>query len=254
MRSRSSRRRWPVIATWLLGMSCRGWGPCASKGYSPPLARSCIGTCARRAVCEARACLPRTVDYVHAVLRKAFNDAVWVDQILASNPAERAKRPRRVAAATREVWTGEQLLAFLMSAESHRLYPFFHLAAYSGARRGELLNLRWTNVDLDDATIRIRGTTAVIAGKRVEGTTKGGRERVVTLGRGTIKILTAHRANQGRDRLLAGPDWASGDYAFTRSLGLPLYPGTGSQLMPKLIAAHNNPASGSPPAIVLPHA
>jgi integrase len=76
----------------------------------------------------------------------------------------------------------------------------------------------------------------------------------VTLGRGTIKILTAHRANQGRDRLLAGPDWASGDYAFTRSLGLPLYPDTVSQLMPKLIAAHNNPASGSPPSIVLPHA
>ncbi|HZL06129.1 MAG TPA: site-specific integrase, partial [Coriobacteriia bacterium] len=95
---------------------------------------------------------PRTVDYVHAVLRKAFNDAVRVDQILASNPAERAKRPRRVAAAAREVWTREQLLAFLKSAESHRLYPFFHLAAYSGARRGELLNLRWTDVDLDGST------------------------------------------------------------------------------------------------------
>jgi integrase len=197
---------------------------------------------------------PRTVDYVHAVLRKAFNDAVRVDQILASNPAERAKRPRRVAAAAREVWTREQLLAFLESAESHRLYSFFHLAAYSGARRGELLNLRWADVDLKDATIRIRGTTAVISGKRVEGTTKGGRERVVTLDRGTIKILAAHRANQGRDRMLAGPDWSPGEYVFTRALGLPLYPDTVSQLMPKLIAAHNQPASGASPSIPLPHA
>jgi integrase len=121
---------------------------------------------------QGRGLSPRTVDYVHAVLRKAFNDAVRVDQILASNPAERAKRPRRVAAAPREVWTREQLLAFLESAESHRLYPFFHLAAYSGARRGELLNLRWADVDLADATIRIRGTTAVTAGKRVEARPK----------------------------------------------------------------------------------
>jgi len=54
--------------------------------------------------------------------------------------------------------------------------------------------------------------------------------------------------------LLAGPDWAPGDYAFTRSLGLPLYPDTVSQLMPKLIAAYNKPQSGAPPSIVLPHA
>jgi Phage integrase, N-terminal SAM-like domain len=38
---------------------------------------------------------PRTVEYVHAVLRKAFRDAVVVDQILLSNPVERAKRPRK---------------------------------------------------------------------------------------------------------------------------------------------------------------
>ena len=37
---------------------------------------------------------PRTVEYVHAILHKAFRDAVVVDQVLASNPAERAKRPR----------------------------------------------------------------------------------------------------------------------------------------------------------------
>lgn len=197
---------------------------------------------------------PRTVDYVHSVLRKAFNDAVRVDQILTSNPTDRAKRPRRVPAAAREVWTREQLLAFLESAQTHRLFPFFRLAAYSGARRGELLNLRWSDVDLEGAAIRIRGTAAVISGKRVEGTTKGGRARVVTLDRGTVKILATQRANQSRDRMLAGPDWSPGDFTFTRSLGLPLYPDTVSQLMPKLIKRHNKPVSSAPPLILLPHA
>jgi integrase len=84
----------------------------------------------------------RTVDYVHAVLRKAFNDAVQSDQLLATNPAERAKRPRREHRGPVDVWTADQLRLFLDVASGHRLFAFYRLAAYSGARRGELLNLR----------------------------------------------------------------------------------------------------------------
>jgi len=139
-------------------------------------------------------------------------------------------------------------------AEQHRLFPFFRLAAFSGGRRGELLNLRWPDVDLDASRIRIRGTTAVIAGVRVEGTTKGGRERTVTLDAGTVAVLRAHRARQNADRLLAGPDWAPGDLVFTRNLGLPIYPDTVSQLVPRFIEQHNSPREGSAPAVPLPHA
>lgn len=91
----------------------------------------------------------RSVEYVHAVLRKAFNDAVRVDQVLAFNPAERAKRPRKPRPAPGTVWNANQLRAFLRVARRHRLYAFFHLAAYTGARHGELLNLRWADIDLD---------------------------------------------------------------------------------------------------------
>jgi Phage integrase, N-terminal SAM-like domain len=40
---------------------------------------------------------PRTVEYIHAVLRKAFRDAIVVDQLLPSNPVERAKRHARLS-------------------------------------------------------------------------------------------------------------------------------------------------------------
>jgi hypothetical protein len=59
---------------------------------------------------------PRTVEYVHAVLRKAFRVAVVVDQILPSNPIERAKRPRKARSEPGRVWTPEQLRAFLDTA------------------------------------------------------------------------------------------------------------------------------------------
>ena len=118
-----------------------------------------------------------TVTHLHAVLRKAFRDAVIVDEIISSNPVERAKRPRAQAPEAGTVWTVAQLRAFLATARQHRLFAFFHVAAYTGARRGELLNLRWTDVDLDGKKITITGSTAVIGGERVNGTTKSGRTR-----------------------------------------------------------------------------
>ena len=107
---------------------------------------------------------PRTVEYVHAVLRKAFRDAIVVDQLVPSNPVERAKRPRKTLSEPGRVWTPSQLRAFLDTARRHRLFAFYRLAAYTGARRGELLNLRWRNIDLDLGEVRITGSAAVIGG------------------------------------------------------------------------------------------
>jgi integrase len=184
---------------------------------------------------------PRTVEYVHAILRKAFRDAVVVDQVLASNPAERAKRPRGARHELGEVWTPRQLQIFLQLAVEHRLFAFYHLAAYTGARRGELLNLRWEHIDLDRAEVRIVGSTAVIGGLRIEGTTKGGRSRTVSIDPGTVQVLKDHRKRQVSERLTVGPQWRGGsdDYVFTSAWGEPIYPDTVSSLMPVLISRYN---------------
>jgi integrase len=80
---------------------------------------------------DGRALSRRTVDAVHAVLRKAFNDAVVSEQILESNPVLRAKRPRSAKVEADPVWTPAELARFLEHAKTHRLYPFFHLAAFT---------------------------------------------------------------------------------------------------------------------------
>jgi integrase len=108
-------------------------------------------------------------------LRKALTDAVQVEQVLATNPAARAKLPRTPRGEPGIIWTAAQLAAFLQHAASHRLFPFFRLAAYTGARRGELLALEWVALDLDAAEVTLRGSTDVIDGERVDDTTKSGR-------------------------------------------------------------------------------
>ena len=194
-----------------------------------------------------------TVAHIHRTLRKALADAVHIEQLLATNPAERSKRPRDRGHEPTRVWTTGQLDAFLTAAQSHRLHAFYRLAAYTGARRGELLYLRWQAVDLDAAEVTFGGSTAVVRGQRVEGTTKGGRSRVVSIDSETVTVLREHQRCQDEERLAAGSAWNdNGGLVFTSRWGEPLYPDTVTALMSKLIHQHNK--SVSAPDERLPHA
>jgi integrase len=152
--------------------------------------------------------------------------------------------------------TVAQLRAFLDTTAHHRLGAFFHDAAYTGARRGELLNLRWTDIDVDGRRITLTGSTAVIVGERIDGTTKSGRTRVVCIDDGTVAALRQHKSNQAADQLKAGDTWrgVKDGYVFTTGWGEPIYPDTVTSLMTKLIRAHNRPDQGPPPKDQLPHA
>jgi integrase len=109
-----------------------------------------------------------------------------------------------------------------------------------GARRGELLNLRWKDIDLDGKKITITGSTAVIGGERVNGTTKSGRTRVVSIDEETVAVLRQRKADQAAERLKAGDSWrgTKDGYVFTTGWGEPIYPDTVTSLMTKLIRAN----------------
>src|SRR5215475_8498483 len=156
---------------------------------------------------DGQALSATTISHIHRTLRKALADAVDVEQLLIANPAARSKRPRSTNFEPMHVWTAHQLGAFLTTARSHRLFAFYRLAADTGARRGELLYLRWSAVDLDAAEVTFGGSTAVVRGQRIEGTTKGGRSRTISLDRDTIAILREHRRQQTEERLGGGSAW-----------------------------------------------
>ncbi len=194
----------------------------------------------------------RTVGYVHAVLRKALNDAVRNDQLLATNPAERAKRPRMsTAPKVLDVWDAGQLSTFLAEVSTHRLFPFFRLASYTGARRGELLYLRWDNVVLDggEPHILIRGSVSMIRGHRVEGTTKSGRSRSVSIDPGTVEILRGHAERQAKECERASGSWRESRHVFRTEMGTPLYGEAPGSVLRAAVRDFNeaNPTKQLPP-------
>jgi len=105
--------------------------------------------------------------------------------------------------------------------------------------------------------IRVPGSVGIVGGERIEGTTNGGRERTVSLDRGTVDVLRVHRRSQMADQAVVGAGWIDTGHVFNTGLGEPIYPDTVTQLMLKIIRAYNEPDPDNPskrPARPLPHA
>jgi integrase len=155
----------------------------------------------------------RTVRYVHTILRAALQDAVNAD-LLVRNPA-RATPPtaKQARAPEMRAWSSDELRRFLVWSAVNSTVPAAWLVlAMTGVRRGELLALRWRDIDLDAHRLSVRrsaGLVKVDAGKRqvVEGPTKSGKPRMIDLDPATVAALRAHRlARAGLALVLAKDD------------------------------------------------
>jgi len=91
----------------------------------------------------------KTVRNVHVIVRKALRDASR-KRLVSRNVALDADPPKVLGLRERGLtgWSPEELTAFLTGIARHRLAPAFHLAASTGMRRGEVLGVRWCDVDL----------------------------------------------------------------------------------------------------------
>jgi integrase len=155
----------------------------------------------------------RTVRYIHTILGSALRDAVD-SGLLAASPAAKAKPPTAKQARSPEmhVWSGDQLRAFLDWAQNgSELAAAWHVLGYTGMRRGELLALRWRDVDLRAATITVRRSVGVVrnAGEGAEiedGPTKTDKPRMVDIDASTVAVLRAHKQQRGEQALVLARD------------------------------------------------
>ena len=181
---------------------------------------------------------PKTVRYVHGILRKALADAVrW--NLVQRNAADFADPPK-VSSAGREMltWNAEELRTFLEHIAGERLYAAYLLAATTGMRRGEVLGLRWRDVDLDAARLSVRQSIVSVAYeiKITEPKTARSR-RSIALDQRTVAALRAWRKLQLEDRMLLGDDYDNSGLVFTRQDGRFIHPDRFTQVFDKHVEA-----------------
>ena len=129
-------------------------------------------------------------------------------------------------------WTAEELGRFLDHVAGDPRYPALLLAATTGLRRGELLGLRWADLDLGRGRAAIRQTLLAVRDvdatvgthRPLFGTPKTDRERTVPLPARTVAALRAHRKRQLAERLAVGPDYTDHGLVFCEPDGSPIHP------------------------------
>lgn len=167
---------------------------------------------------------PRSIVHVHRAVSLALAHAAS-DGLVSRNVAALVKPPR-VPSSEMASLDSAQAGALLDAAVGDRMEAMYAVALTTGMRLGELLGLRWSDVDFDAGTIRVRRTLArIVKGQALyhEPKTTAG-ARVITLSRVAKAALRGHRQRQLEERL-AAIGWEDADLIFPDKIGRPYYAG-----------------------------
>jgi len=148
---------------------------------------------------------PSVADKAYRVLHRCFTVGVlWGE--LDENPCDRVMKPK-YQTPVKSVWTKEQLQMFLNNTRGHWLYPLWLLTASTGCRLGELLALRWSDVDFKSGRITISRTVTWIKGEPLFSPPKTQAGiRVLQLPESVLKVLEELRErNQDSELVFVGP-------------------------------------------------
>ena len=167
----------------------------------------------------------KTVRYIHTIVRKALSDAVDTG-VVGTNVADRSKPPRPAARPSTQIraWTTGQLAQFLHSVGDDRLAAAWRLSAMTGMRRGEVLGVRWQDIDLNTARLSVRQSLVSVAYEVTVSTPKNHQARVIDLDDTTCDLLHAHRDTQQLERDSLGSKYQDRDLVFCQPDGTHLHP------------------------------
>lgn len=189
------------------------------------------------AAVAARGVSARTVQLSRAVLRTMLADAER-EQLISRNVAGLVKGPR-VERREVEPWSAEEAGRFLDSMNGHRLSALFAVGVALGLRKGELLAMRWDDVDLGGASLRVQRTVQRLGGGigLVSGSPKTERSRrTIPLPQVSVNSLREHRSRQEKERSAAGKAWVDLGLVFATPKGTVIEPRNLNRLFDQQIA------------------
>jgi integrase len=162
---------------------------------------------------------PGTIEGIHMVIHMALKQAVrW--QLVARNVSEDVSPPRETQPQERQILTPEQAQKLLAAAKGHRLEAMLTLALATGMRRGELLALRWQDIDVQHKCLHVRhSANRLPGGYRVTEPKTASGKRKITLPQFVLEVLQQYRIRQLEAKLKAGPQWEEHDLVFCNIYG-----------------------------------
>ncbi len=166
----------------------------------------------------------RTVRLVHSILHCALERAVF-QLLLTRNPAAHTALPRYKHGEMKVLDEGE-VNQFLLAAIDSPYIGLYHLAVKTGMRKGELLGLKWSDLQWGSGRLNVQRQLQDVRGMGSffqEPKTSSGR-RTLMLGEGTIQTLREHCEFQQIQKELAGQRWHENDLIFPSKIGTPLNP------------------------------
>jgi integrase len=156
---------------------------------------------------------------LHTVIYMALQQAIrW--RLLARNVGEDVSLPRGTSPHERRTLTPEQAQKLLDVAKGHRLEAMLTLALATGMRRGELLALRWQDIDFKNKRLSVQRSVSRLPGGHLvsEPKTASGK-RSIALPPFVIEALQQHRVRQIETKLKVGPAWEEQDLVFCNTYG-----------------------------------
>lgn len=168
---------------------------------------------------------PRYVEYISTILFGALEQArKW--KIIPVNPMIDVEkpRPRRVEFKT---WTVEEMDKFLdyTKLSNYRLYHIVNTALKTGCRRGELLSLKWSDLDEENGYLRVeRSLVYDKDGYRFSTPKTQASTRDIKIGESLVKELKEWKAHQNKLKMALRKSYNDEGLIFTTQTGKPIYP------------------------------
>jgi integrase len=165
-----------------------------------------------------------SVHKCHTVLHKALDQAVkW--HLTPRNVCDGVKAPRAVPKEEMRTLSPEETRHFLEAVRGDRLEALYVLAVTTGMRQGELLGLKWQDVELEAKTLQVRRTLTRHGGKIALGEPKTKRSRrSIRLTAQAMEVLKSHLNRQLREIEILGDRYQDQGLVFTTDTGAPINP------------------------------
>lgn len=181
-----------------------------------------------------------TIKHIFDVLRGACDKAMLLE-IIPKTPCAGISLPRGAKKAA-VVFDEKQIRQLIAAAEGTDMELILHLEICAGLRRGELLGLRWCDVDFEKQQIHIVRTRVVVDGEVIVKEPKTESScRTVDVPEQLIQKLKQHKAKCMANRLRLGPAYKPSDYVIVNENGKEPYPESISQRFSRMLKAANLP-------------